>query len=322
MQPQISVAIATYNGGKYLREQLESICSQTVLPYELVVSDDGSRDDTLLIVNDYKSRLRIKVINDGLNKGINKNFETAIRACTGDFIMICDQDDIWLPPKIETHYYYMQQMLQKYGSAFPILISSESHRFSDTSPLIPSYDIQDKGAITDVRCFIFSYNSYNQGSTLMFNRALLDYLNNFPNDFSEVPYDYYISSLTLFKGVHCHVKKTLMLYRVHENNAFEKKHSKSFCYKIKWRIRFATYSLFKCTPEKIDLLNRAYKEFGPLQQNSLACNCIPKLSEYSKQSFYGKIRIIFSMDGVTRIDKIIQFFTFIITAPLRLFLKY
>ena len=77
MSTQISIALATYNGEKYLREQLDSICSQTLKPYEIVVSDDGSSDGTLSVLNEYKSIFNIQIINAGY-KNINPNNITAI----------------------------------------------------------------------------------------------------------------------------------------------------------------------------------------------------------------------------------------------------
>ena len=94
----ISVAMATYNGEKYIKEQLESILRQLNVNDEVVISDDGSTDNTIKIVNDFKDS-RIKII-CGPKKGIIKNFENAIKNCTGKYIFLSDQDDIWLDNKV------------------------------------------------------------------------------------------------------------------------------------------------------------------------------------------------------------------------------
>jgi glycosyltransferase involved in cell wall biosynthesis len=100
----ISIAMATYNGAAFLGEQLDSIISQTHLPGELIVCDDQSTDQTLQILRDYASRspfpIRIEVNEQRL--GSTKNFEKAIGLCTGDIIALCDQDDVWLPHKLQT----------------------------------------------------------------------------------------------------------------------------------------------------------------------------------------------------------------------------
>jgi len=95
----ISVCIATYNGEKYIKEQLNSIIIQISQEDEIVVSDDWSNDRTLEIVSNYQDN-RIKILFNKKEKGYSKNFENAILYAKGDIIFICDQDDVWLPNKV------------------------------------------------------------------------------------------------------------------------------------------------------------------------------------------------------------------------------
>jgi glycosyltransferase involved in cell wall biosynthesis len=103
----ISVAMCTYNGEKFLREQLKSIASQTRLPAELVICDDRSTDSTVDIIQNFAAsapfpvRFYLNPVNlGGSAKGITKNFEKAAKYCTGNLIAFCDQDDVWLPQKL------------------------------------------------------------------------------------------------------------------------------------------------------------------------------------------------------------------------------
>ena len=103
---KISVAMATYNGGKFIREQLWSICGQTVKPNEIVISDDGSKDDTLAIIQEIAKSEQAKgieflILQDNPRKGYCGNFEWAVTHTSGDYIFLCDQDDVWLPEKVE-----------------------------------------------------------------------------------------------------------------------------------------------------------------------------------------------------------------------------
>ena len=100
---KISVALCTYNGSRFLREQLESISVQRRLPDELIVSDDCSTDNTLEIVRKFsaKSQFPITILHNEQNLGSTRNFEKAIENCTGDVIALSDQDDVWLPQKLE-----------------------------------------------------------------------------------------------------------------------------------------------------------------------------------------------------------------------------
>jgi glycosyltransferase involved in cell wall biosynthesis len=96
--------MCTYNGARFLQEQLESIAAQTRLPDELVICDDGSTDESVEIISAFLRKAhfagRLK-IND-YNRGSTKNFEKAIRLCEGEIIALADQDDVWLPEKLNS----------------------------------------------------------------------------------------------------------------------------------------------------------------------------------------------------------------------------
>lgn len=99
----ISIALCTYNGAQYLQEQLESIAQQTRLPDEMVVCDDRSQDNTVDTVDSFASRVPflVRLINNKQNIGSTKNFEHCIELCTGDIIVLSDQDDVWQHDKLE-----------------------------------------------------------------------------------------------------------------------------------------------------------------------------------------------------------------------------
>ena len=99
---KISVALASYNGEKYIKEQLESILNQSVQVDEIVVSDDGSKDSTVEIVKAFNDS-RIVLLQDNVNHGYTGNFEHALKHTTGDIIFLSDQDDVWMPNKVERH---------------------------------------------------------------------------------------------------------------------------------------------------------------------------------------------------------------------------
>lgn len=99
----ISIALGTYNGSKYLREQLDSLANQTLLPAELHVGDDRSTDDTLDILEDFRSRapFPVHVAASQQKLGYGENFMATAGRCTSPWIAFCDQDDIWFPNKLE-----------------------------------------------------------------------------------------------------------------------------------------------------------------------------------------------------------------------------
>jgi len=98
----VSVALATYNGDAFLQEQLDSLASQVLLPMELVVSDDGSNDQTIDIVSNFSktSPFPVKLVQNRERLGYGLNFLNAASICKGTHVAFCDQDDVWLPHKI------------------------------------------------------------------------------------------------------------------------------------------------------------------------------------------------------------------------------
>lgn len=106
----ISVALCTYNGEKYIREQLDSILAQTMPVDEIVVCDDISQDATWAILSEYASRYpQIRLFQNETNKGCRKNFEQALRKCQGDYIFFSDQDDIWVQDKVAVMVDYLER---------------------------------------------------------------------------------------------------------------------------------------------------------------------------------------------------------------------
>jgi glycosyltransferase involved in cell wall biosynthesis len=100
---QISVAMCTYNGGKYVWEQVQSIASQSRLPDEVVICDDGSSDDTISLLSTFADRspFPVRIVSNDRRLGPTKNFEKAISLCIGDVIVLSDQDDIWCPQRLQ-----------------------------------------------------------------------------------------------------------------------------------------------------------------------------------------------------------------------------
>src|SRR5205814_1057756 len=96
-------AMCTYNGGRYVGEQLDSIAAQTRRPDELIICDDRSTDETVRVVEEFakSAGFGVRLYVNGRNLGSTKNFERAIGLCGGELIALADQDDVWLPGKLE-----------------------------------------------------------------------------------------------------------------------------------------------------------------------------------------------------------------------------
>lgn len=127
----IDVLLSTYNGELFLREQVDSLLSQTYQDWRLYVRDDGSRDATLHIVREYCQQYpeKIYLYQDNLgNIGSMRSFEELLTHCaTAEHIMFCDQDDVWLPNKMSLFQDALVQMEKDFGNEVPLLVHGDMH---------------------------------------------------------------------------------------------------------------------------------------------------------------------------------------------------
>ena len=120
---KVSVAMATFNGSAFISEQLESLAAQNLLPCELVICDDGSTDGTLELIEIFSKAapFPVRIFRNEVTLGFAENFLKAARLCSGDWISFCDQDDVWLPNKLED----VQAAVQK--DQRPIIILQKAY---------------------------------------------------------------------------------------------------------------------------------------------------------------------------------------------------
>lgn len=216
MRPQISIALATYNGSKFLRKQLNSIYSQTRLPDEVVVCDDCSKDDTVSILEEYNEKYGLKYYLNEKNHGVNYSFYRAISLCSCDYVALCDQDDIWLPNKVALTY----SKLLEIDDGTPCVVSSQCNHIDADDRIIKQYpDLPDSEGYVNTLVGIGT----SQGCTLMMNRKLVDII----IEYKDAPeaqfiYDAFISFTAAIVGKKYNLGTRLMLYRHHENNVVSK----------------------------------------------------------------------------------------------------
>jgi len=209
--PLVSVALCTYNGAAYLGAQLESIIQQSWTNLEILISDDGSTDDTIAIIKEFQQRdQRIKWFRNEINLGYNKNFEKVFSLCNADYISIADQDDIWETNKIE----YMMNNWPEVSSFVYSL--SGSFNNNDLSGRKPAPDVVYT-AIDDVHKLVF--NSPVHGHACMFKKDFLALCLPFPAD---IYYDWWMSMHAAATGLVGCIPKTLTWHRVHDSNSSRK----------------------------------------------------------------------------------------------------
>lgn len=199
----ISVCIATYNGEKYILEQLDSILLQLSEKDEVIISDDNSTDNTLALIKEYDSR--IKVITN-TRKGVISNFENALLAAKGDVIFLADQDDVWLPDKVEI----CLQALKNYD-----LIVSDCYITDEKLNIISdSFYETNRSKANKYKAFL--RNPY-LGCAMAFNRTVLDLALPFPKS---IPmHDIWLGNIAAFKRSVRFLPDKLIYYRRHGDNA-------------------------------------------------------------------------------------------------------
>lgn len=201
----VSVCMATKNGATFLREQLDSILQQLGPEDEIVISDDCSSDDTLIVIRTFQDS-RIRLLESSSEKGIVKSFEASLQASKGHYIFLADQDDVWLPGKVNM----MLQAMNHYD-----LVLSDCHLVDDRLCVQKKsfYDFNKSGKGFVRNLFRNSY----MGCCMAFTRRLKDRALPFPPD---IPiHDFWIG---LIAEIHFKVHfmpDVLVLHRRHGSNA-------------------------------------------------------------------------------------------------------
>lgn len=195
--------MTTYNGQSFLQKQLDSILSQSVKVDEIIVCDDGSTDDTLAILDSYTKCGIVKVEVNTNNLGFVKNFEKALSLCTGEFIFLADQDDVWYPNKVEV----LLQSLE--GN---LLIHSDCDLIDSSSELVAK---NFKGEISThqiVDDFLFA--NVVTGCTVLIHRNLLEFALPFPDGLAY--HDWYLAFHAAYLKKIAYVSQSLTGYRQHQ----------------------------------------------------------------------------------------------------------
>ena len=231
---KISVCMATYNGAKYITEQLQSILSQLGENDEVVISDDGSSDNTRELIGAISDN-RIRLVINGGSKGYTSNFENALRLSTGDYIFLSDQDDVWLPGKVNNFI--------KLFKHYDFIVSDCIVVDCQLNCVNPSHF-----KIHNVKQgFIRNYLLPRYvGACMGFKRVVLQQALPFPPQRKYVAHDYWLSLIAELKFKVCVLDEPYLLYRRHSNNTSNggARSTNSLYHKLMVRV-VSGYCLFK-----------------------------------------------------------------------------
>ena len=203
---KISVVLCSYNGAAFLKQQIDSILNQTYTNVELIISDDGSTDNTRTILSQYTRTPNIKIILREQNIGYSDNFFQTALLAEGGYVAFADQDDIWLPNKLQTLYNSINDYYLVYSDS--LLIDEEGKPLNKKLS-----DLRNMGEIKDIKGFLLSNPVW--GHTMMIRKELLNYTGFLPDGIS---YDIWLAiKATLRTGV-AYVNEPLTFYRQHKGS--------------------------------------------------------------------------------------------------------
>jgi len=220
-KPVIDILLATYNGEAFLAEQLDSLLNQTYGDWSLLVRDDGSCDNTLAVLNSYQSRLagRMRILpSNGLRLGPGGSFSELLLNAEAEYIMLCDQDDVWFPDKIERTLAEMRRLESVHGPDSSCLVFSDVAVVDERLRVVaPSgWRSQKADPVTGTRLSRLVLMNPGNGCTMMVNRALLAMAAPIPPE--ALMHDYWLALVATAFGHTGVLREPTLYYRQHGRN--------------------------------------------------------------------------------------------------------
>lgn len=215
----VDIVLTTFNGEKYLEEQLNSLLNQTYPHWRLIISDDGSTDETVRLLRRYeKLDDRIGIVNIVRQGGVVRNFYKALCFSTSDYVMFCDQDDIWLPDKVASMVNAIRSAELALGNQTPLLGFSDLSLVDETGMVIHEsfyrFNRLEPRNNMDIR--YLSWRSAVYGCTVIFNKALLKKA--MPMPFDIPMHDHWFALVAAKCGKIFYCPESNIYYRQHRDN--------------------------------------------------------------------------------------------------------
>lgn len=213
----ITILLSTYNGEKYLKEQLDSLLNQTYKNIEIIARDDGSSDDTLEILKLYDIKLLKRSQNLGAKKSFAELLSYAIADCESEYFMFCDQDDVWNSDKIEKTLAKMQEMEKEHGD-IPLLVHTDLEVVDEGLHTLGSSFMayQNLSAQKSTLNYLFMQNNIT-GCTMMINKSLA--MKSLPMPKECMMHDAWVGLVASWFGKIGYVEETTIKYVQHSKNS-------------------------------------------------------------------------------------------------------
>jgi glycosyltransferase involved in cell wall biosynthesis len=297
--PTIDILLATYNGERFLSEQLQSLLNQTYSHWRLIIRDDGSTDDTLSIIHRYQQQYpqKIIIIKDGhINLGACRNFARLLEHASAEYVMFSDQDDVWLSTKIAWTLEKMKAMAEIHGNDVPLLVYTDMKVVDDRLSIISESFWENQAFNPAIGRSLnrFLVSNVATGCTVMINKRLRDLSVPIPQD--ALMHDWWAGLIAVALGQTDCVDEATMLYRQHSMNVVG----------AKWDISIKTIVQKLIDFKKLKQINRTHLLKTQKQAMALGLRfeaLLPK-EKYEKIMVYANLD---SQSFIMKRVKIIQY---------------
>ena len=233
----ITIIMAVYNGQEYIREQLESLKDQTYTDWRLVIRDDRSSDKTAEIVKKFSDEVEQEVIfkvNEKPSGSAKNNFALLINdAKESDYVMFCDQDDIWKKDKIEITFNKMKQAEERYGRDFPLLVHGDVEVIDENGNINADSMFEMSHINADSKLPQILIQNHVTGCTMMCNKKLIVGISEYASSEYIIMHDYLAALYASVFGKIEVIKKPLLSYRQHSGNSVGAKNNNNPMYLLK-----------------------------------------------------------------------------------------
>jgi glycosyltransferase, family 2 len=278
--------MAVYNGQEYIREQLESLKDQTYTEWRLVIRDDRSSDKTAEIVKKFSDEVEQEVIfkvNEKPSGSAKNNFALLINdAKESDYVMFCDQDDIWKKDKIEITFNKMKQVEERYGRDFPLLVHGDVEVIDENGNINADSMFEMSHINADSKLPQILIQNHVTGCTMMCNKKLIAGISEYASSEYIIMHDYLAALYASVFGKIEVIKKPLLSYRQHSGNSVGAKNNNNPVYLLK---RLANGR--KSYKEAMETSRNQVKFFVEIYREELAAEKYCK--EYELMSGYASL---------------------------------
>lgn len=297
----IDILLATYNGGKYIKELLDSLLAQDTTEWFCIISDDGSTDDTVEIITKYIAEYPgfFKLLEEDAVHSAKDNFMRLLSKSQSEYAMFCDQDDVWKQNKISFLLKAIKKMEVK-TNAEPCLVFSDLVLVDRDLSIISNSFIEFSGYdASRVKLNQLVFENIIPGCSCIMNKKLVEYANKYETLENIRWHDWWVALVAAATGTITFVNEPLTLYRQHGDNVVGANNTRGFYAAIK-RIRSLSISSYRSTHSIIEMQVQQLQELNNIPEIKDQWRALLKdMSFYNKSRKAKRIWYIFK-NGISR----------------------